>query len=94
MSDGNRTFEPILRVEGLRAGYGPIEVLHGLEFTVGDGEIVVILGANGAGKTTTMRCISGMIERHGSVTFQGEEIGSAKPDAVVRARKVAARSPI
>ncbi len=45
----------------------------------------MILGANGAGKTTTMRCISGMIERHGSVMFDGQEIASAKPDAVVRA---------
>jgi branched-chain amino acid transport system ATP-binding protein len=79
------TREPILVVEGLRAGYGPIEVLHGLDFTVGDGEIVVILGANGAGKTTTMRCVSGMIERHGSVRFHGHEISSAKPDAVLRA---------
>ena len=54
---------PILNVAALRAGYGPIEVLHGMDFTVGAGEIVVILGANGAGKTTTMRCVSGMIER-------------------------------
>ena len=37
MSDTNRTTQPILSVEGLRAGYGPIEVLHGLDFTVGDG---------------------------------------------------------
>jgi len=85
MSDSSSTAQPILQVAGLRAGYGPIEVLHGLDFTVGDGEIVVILGANGAGKTTTMRCISGMIERHGSVMFDGQEIASAKPDAVVRA---------
>jgi len=76
--------DPILKVSGLRAGYGPIEVLHGLDFTVGDGEIVVILGANGAGKTTTMRCVSGLIERHGSIDFVGREISSMKPDAVFR----------
>jgi branched-chain amino acid transport system ATP-binding protein len=75
---------PILNVAGLRAGYGPIEVLHGLDFTVGVGEIVVILGANGAGKTTTMRCVSGMIERGGTVEFEGRNIASAKPDAIVR----------
>lgn len=76
--------EPILKVSGLRAGYGPIEVLHGLDFTVGAGEIVVILGANGAGKTTTMRCVSGLIERRGSIDFVGREISSMKPDAVFR----------
>lgn len=76
--------DPILKVSGLHAGYGPIEVLHGLDFTVGDGEIVVILGANGAGKTTTMRCVSGLIERHGSIDFEGHEISSMKPDAVFR----------
>ncbi len=77
--------EPILHVRGLTAGYGQIEVLHGLDFTVADGEIVVILGANGAGKTTTMRAISGMIARTGDVVFQGSSIGKAKPDAVLRA---------
>jgi branched-chain amino acid transport system ATP-binding protein len=76
---------PILEVSGLTAGYGQIEVLHGLDFTVADGEIVVILGANGAGKTTTMRAVSGMIARSGSVVFDGKSIGSLKPDAVLRA---------
>lgn len=75
----------LLDVKGLTAGYGQIEVLHGLDFHVDDGEIVVILGANGAGKTTTMRSISGMISRSGEITFAGASIGSAKPDAVLRA---------
>lgn len=74
----------MLTVEGLRAGYGPIEVLHGLDFTVGDGEIVVILGANGAGKTTTMRAVSGTIARRGSVRYNTTDISSASPDAIVR----------
>lgn len=77
--------EHLLEVKGLTAGYGQIEVLHGLDFHVADGEIVVILGANGAGKTTTMRAISGMIARSGQVDYDGKSIGSAKPDAVVRA---------
>ncbi len=75
----------MLSVEGLRAGYGPIEVLHGLDFAVGDGEIVVILGANGAGKTTTMRAVSGTIGRRGAIRFEGTDISSASPDAIVRA---------
>jgi len=74
----------LLEVKGLTAGYGQIEVLHGLDFHVADGEIVVILGANGAGKTTTMRSISGTIGRSGEIRFDGKSVGSAKPDAVVR----------
>jgi branched-chain amino acid transport system ATP-binding protein len=80
----DRMTRPLLDVSGLTAGYGQIEVLHGLDFTVAEGEIVVILGANGAGKTTTMRAISGMISRSGSVMFDGASIGSLKPDAVLR----------
>ena len=64
----------LLNVHGLRAGYGPVEVLHGLDFTVGNGEIVVILGANGAGKTTTMRAVSGTIPRHGTITYDGHDL--------------------
>jgi len=75
----------VLRVEGLRAGYGPVEVLHGLDLTVHTGEIVVVLGANGAGKTTTMRAISGTIARRGSILFEGREIAHASGDAIVRA---------
>jgi branched-chain amino acid transport system ATP-binding protein len=75
---------PLLNVTGLTAGYGPIEVLHGLDFSVAEGEIVVVLGANGAGKTTTMRAVSGMIGRSGKVHFAGNDITGAKPDAIVR----------
>ena len=75
----------LLEVTGLHAGYGQIEVLHGLDFTVGEGEIVVILGANGAGKTTTMRTISGLIDSRGTISFGGQQLNRLKPDAVVRA---------
>jgi branched-chain amino acid transport system ATP-binding protein len=75
---------PLLSVAGLTAGYGPVEVLHGLDFSVSEGEIVVILGANGAGKTTTMRAVSGLIARRGTIEFAGHRIDHAKPDAIVR----------
>jgi branched-chain amino acid transport system ATP-binding protein len=75
----------LLEVESLHAGYGPIEVLHGIDLVVGDGEIVVVLGANGAGKTTTIRAVSGMIPRRGVVRLAGEDICDASPDAIVRA---------
>ena len=64
----------ILRTHNLRAGYGMIEVLHGVDITVNAGEIVVVLGANGAGKTTLMRAISGMIPRTGVVDLMAEDI--------------------
>jgi branched-chain amino acid transport system ATP-binding protein len=75
----------LLTVEGLHAGYGPVEVLHGIDMTVNEGEVVVVLGANGAGKTTTMRAISGLIPRRGTVSFAGKSITEASPDSIVRA---------
>jgi branched-chain amino acid transport system ATP-binding protein len=75
----------LLDVQGLVAGYGPVLVLHGLDFTVEEAEIVVILGANGAGKTTTLRAVSGMIHRRGTVTFAGHNISHSPVDAIVRA---------
>ena len=74
----------LLEVEGLRAGYGPVNVLHHINLSVEPGEIVVILGANGAGKTTTMRAISGTIPRQGTITFDGDEITSTSPEQIVR----------
>ena len=75
----------ILRTHDLRAGYGLIEVLHGVNINVDAGEIVVVLGANGAGKTTMMRAISGMIPRTGVVDFVADDI------AHLSAHKVTAR---
>jgi branched-chain amino acid transport system ATP-binding protein len=74
----------VLTVADLHAGYGIIEVLHGLEFQVHRGEIVVILGANGAGKTTTIRAISGEIHRRGTVEFDGHNISHTRPDGILR----------
>jgi branched-chain amino acid transport system ATP-binding protein len=74
----------VLEVSDLRAGYGPIEVLHGLELVVGQQEIAVVLGANGAGKTTMMRAISGAIVRHGTILMEGKPTERLGPDAIVR----------
>ena len=74
----------LLEAEGLRAGYGPVEVLHGIDLVVDEGEIVVVLGANGAGKTTTMRAISGVIGRRGKVLLGGADVTDASADAIVR----------
>jgi branched-chain amino acid transport system ATP-binding protein len=75
---------PLLEVKDLEAGYGPVQVLRGMSFTVDAGETVVILGANGAGKTTTIRAISGMIVTKGSVIVDGTSVGGKKPEEIVR----------
>ena len=65
----------MLRVEGLRARYGRLEVLHGIDLSVNSGEIVTVIGANGAGKTTLLRCLSGVHPAAGgSITFRGEQL--------------------
>jgi len=64
----------LLEVSDLHAGYGQVQVLRGLDFTVDDGEAVVILGANGAGKTTTLRALSGMIHASGDIKLAGTRI--------------------
>ena len=74
----------LLRIGGLSAGYGQVEVLHKIDLEVQEGEVAVILGANGAGKTTTMRAVSGMIARKGSIEFNGQNISKSSPDAIVR----------
>jgi branched-chain amino acid transport system ATP-binding protein len=65
---------PLLEASGLRAAYGPVAVLHGLDFEIPEHEIVVLLGANGAGKTTTLRAISGMLPATGTVRLEGQSI--------------------
>ena len=75
----------LLAVDKLRAGYGPIDVLHDIDLTVDAGEIVAMIGANGAGKTTTLMTLSGVIRsRGGRVHFDGRDIARRPPHEVVR----------
>ena len=74
----------VLEARDLRASYGPVQVLHGVDFDVDEGEVVVILGANGAGKTTTLRAICGMVATTGTVRFRGESIARAETAKIVR----------
>ncbi|MCB1004548.1 MAG: ABC transporter ATP-binding protein [Acidimicrobiales bacterium] len=74
----------LLEAKGLEAGYGLVQVLRGLDFSVDEGEVVVILGANGAGKTTTIRAVTGMIAAKGHVTVDGASIVGKRPDDIVR----------
>ncbi|MBH0119779.1 ATP-binding cassette domain-containing protein, partial [Rhodococcus sp. CX] len=66
--------DALLEVASIRAGYGPVPVLHDVSLRVGRGEVVVLLGANGAGKTTTLRALCGVVRASGSVRFDGEEL--------------------
>ena len=65
----------LLEVRDLYVGYGGIEALRGISFSVEEGQIVTLIGANGAGKSTTLRTICGIVRaKSGSITFQGENI--------------------
>jgi branched-chain amino acid transport system ATP-binding protein len=75
----------LLELHGVEARYGAIKALHGISLTVGEGEVVALLGANGAGKTTTLRAVSGTVRHSGEIVFEGKEIARGKADAVARA---------
>jgi branched-chain amino acid transport system ATP-binding protein len=78
--------ESLLRIEGLRAGYGDVHVLWGIDLAVAEGEIACIVGANGAGKTTLLRTISGVVRATaGSIRFAGEPVERADPEVILRA---------
>ena len=75
----------LLEVSGLRAGYGRLPVIFGIDLSVGEGEIVALLGLNGAGKTTTLRAISGMIPvMEGTVRFDGADIAGQPAERITR----------
>jgi branched-chain amino acid transport system ATP-binding protein len=61
----------ILELRAVKAFYGQSEVLHGIDLTVEEGGMTVLLGANGAGKTTTLRAICGMVRTEGQIEFAG-----------------------
>ena len=71
----------LLELENVTLLYGRIQALHGISLTVGEGEIVALIGANGAGKTTTMRAISGLRPvAQGSIKFDGRDITRLRAD--------------
>jgi branched-chain amino acid transport system ATP-binding protein len=76
---------PLLEFRGVRAGYGVIDVLHGVDLTLEPGQVVALLGPNGAGKSTTLAVASGQIRPSaGQLLIAGREVNGAKPDALAR----------
>ena len=75
---------PLLELRGVEARYGGLQALHGIDLSVGQGEVVAVLGANGAGKTTTLRAISGTVRTSGELLFSGGRL-PRRPEAVARA---------
>jgi branched-chain amino acid transport system ATP-binding protein len=76
----------VLELRGVRAGYGPTEVLHGVSLKAEPGKISTLIGGNGAGKTTTLNCIAGVVRATaGSILWQGQELNRLKTTEIVRA---------
>jgi branched-chain amino acid transport system ATP-binding protein len=68
----------LLKVENLHAFYGKSHVLHGVNFEIGQGEIVALLGRNGSGRSTTAKAVMGLVEAQGSVNWRGKELVGKK----------------
>jgi branched-chain amino acid transport system ATP-binding protein len=78
--------EVLLSVRGLRAAYGPIEVLHGIDLDVPTGSVVAVLGPNGAGKSTLLSVLAGLHPASaGSVVLGGRRVNGARADDLARA---------
>ncbi|WP_394828140.1 ABC transporter ATP-binding protein [Pendulispora albinea] len=74
----------LLTVRALNAGYGPIQILRGVDLDVAVGGVTAVLGANGAGKTTLLRALCAMIERDGEIRFDGARIDRVRTEDLVR----------
>ena len=75
----------LLDVEGLTAGYGAAPVLHDIDLTIEQGQIVAVMGANGAGKTTLLRTLSGLVKPSaGKIVYDGADLPATKVEHLVR----------
>jgi len=73
----------LLVLRGVRSGYDGVEILHGIDLDLDEGEIIALLGTNGAGKSTLLKTISGVVEAdRGAVIFDGRDITHAPPHEI------------
>ena len=71
---------PVLSAEDVRFSYGKNEILHGVNFSARQGELIAVLGPNGAGKSTLFRCLLGLLNGYrGSIRIEGREVGAMRP---------------
>jgi branched-chain amino acid transport system ATP-binding protein len=75
----------MLDVRGLHAFYGQSHILHGIDLSVDDGEIVSLLGRNGVGRSTTCKAIMGLVPPQGEIWFRGKDIAGMRSDLIARA---------
>ncbi len=77
--------DPVLETRGLTAFYGDFQALFGIDFTIGEGETVAIIGSNGAGKSTFLRVITGMVpSQEQDISFLGQPVGGVAAHALVK----------
>ncbi|WP_242409200.1 ABC transporter ATP-binding protein, partial [Achromobacter xylosoxidans] len=77
---------PLLALQGVHAHYGKSHILHGIDLTVGRGEVVSLLGRNGAGRSTTMKSIMGLVDvTGGRIAIEGRDITNKRPFEIARA---------
>jgi branched-chain amino acid transport system ATP-binding protein len=77
--------KPLLEVDHIDSGYGPIKALHNISLQIGQGQVVAVIGANGMGKSTLLRTISGLLSpRSGDIRFGGQSIAGLGPEEIVR----------
>jgi branched-chain amino acid transport system ATP-binding protein len=78
--------QPLVEIRGLRAGYGAIEVLHGIDLVIPAGSVTALLGPNGAGKTTTLRTLAGLHPASaGDIVLAGRRVNGARAEDLTRA---------
>ncbi len=75
----------VLQAQSVVAGYGEVEILHGLSLALDEGEVVAVIGPNGAGKSTLLKAIFGLVPvRGGAVHLMGQDVTNAAPDRIVQ----------
>jgi branched-chain amino acid transport system ATP-binding protein len=75
----------LLELKGVQAGYGHAQVLFDISFSIGEGEVVTLIGRNGMGKTTTVRAIMGLVRASaGEIRFAGERVEGQPPHRIAR----------
>ncbi|MBL7495070.1 ABC transporter ATP-binding protein [Frankia sp. CNm7] len=77
---------PVVEMRNVSAGYGQIDVLHGIDLSLSQGTVLAVLGPNGAGKSTTVRALAGLVRpTNGQILLQGRDVTGASPDGLARA---------